>query len=794
MNKIARFSLVFSIFALSLALPTQASAQSFPKGAVNDHVPLGTAYNSLTGEFLNFQPVKGESKEEQGETGKVHVVTNQSYREVASILDGDLSIDANFPVIQASASAELALSSGSDDFSSNWVYAAITTGRKKVLQPLGTDFGVTLSPAGEMLVEQYPQPPGGQPDVWATQRLQAVGDEFVSEIHYASYLFVTMKVEYLRQEDKLAIEGDLDLSLGGVASASGNLGLETEEEQSSVTITVRAHQFGGDPTGLTSVAPDNIAQCNPADMQPCLDLFNNVVAYAQGAFVDQIADIDNANVVGYKTTRYEDVLGARALRSSIDEITDNSAIIRDLERAYDDQIAARQRASALLGRSSAFLNTYQRRSLTHIARAALDNAAMMQDLINYCRVNIYNNACAIELDNSCKQENGRYSCLEAYNTSVFDLDDTDELSQTRALHSDMFQRSRKYDLGYEAANGISSIATYWGTLQYDDQTGRFTGFRTVKLDGRYRNRAPLTSSLLVKSDTRLDQVDIIREHGFDGSFRIRVYGDDQWLLRSDTTFSMDDPSVLDEAQEVDGHFWYLFEVEEVQRESYWLGMDSNPSNYNDKIGLYFFKPALTPITSTPGLGGTSAPQYWLRCNLDIAKDVNGQDIGWCPTGDGTLQRATTSYCRDRGRRYTWADAFKACEAYNQQHSHETGLLWHLPGMNDYQRLIDRTEIEAGENQASVWLQSMYFRDSRTSGNIDRMKFSAQPTGHTSPGADRNAYPITDLDKYGALWTATEQGSDASIIGFRTDSADVSIDDSAAKSDLMPVRCIGSYVN
>ena len=49
-------AMLASTLSFAAILPATSFASSIP-GAVNDHVPLGTAYNSLTGEFLNFQTV-----------------------------------------------------------------------------------------------------------------------------------------------------------------------------------------------------------------------------------------------------------------------------------------------------------------------------------------------------------------------------------------------------------------------------------------------------------------------------------------------------------------------------------------------------------------------------------------------------------------------------------------------------------------------------------------------------------------------------------------------------------------
>jgi hypothetical protein len=62
-----------------------------------------------------------------------------------------------------------------------------------------------------------------------------------------------MKTEYLSTSDKDAINGNISVDFN-VGNVSGDLQYFSEEQKESVTITVRAYQFGGDPLNLLNMS------------------------------------------------------------------------------------------------------------------------------------------------------------------------------------------------------------------------------------------------------------------------------------------------------------------------------------------------------------------------------------------------------------------------------------------------------------------------------------------------------------------------------------------------------------
>jgi len=795
LNKISK-AIAASALTLLAATPITSFATTI-EGAINDHVPLGTAYNSLTGEFLNFQTVKGQVKIDGNTTTSIKTYQNMSYEEVSSRLSGDVSVNADFPVVQAEASADIALETASDAFSSNWVMSVINVAKSEVLRPIGSASSVTLSDQGQTIANK---------NLADSALLQAAGDEFVTEIEYSTQLFVSMKAEYLSTADKDAINGaiSVDFALGNV---SGDLSYLSDEQKQSVKITVRAHQFGGEPLELLSILPDNIITCDLTNFTPCEELFEEGIQYAKGigsysgnGFKDQVADISNSNVVGYETETYDQHFGTYALAPSSPYTKDNNtATINDLEDEYVEQLENHSRASGLLSKSLAYLNDTQRAALRSTAVESIKNAEALRDLVNYCSVNVYNNDCVNYIAANCPATATSRSCLSEYATDVFNQDNNSVLDVSLSEYSQLV----------EAAN---LDAYYVQLFKQPDQFGGnifdSTGNTTsLNANGQLSSSGTLgvfstgpsqvvTTEFILKTNKKPKNVYAGKMSAHDpdtGSTSLSQYQDGQWNLlfeHQDNAPAYGDP-VWAEVTPVNGYYYYLVKMHGVTRgsvETYILDGSTNGSTHT-----YFYTKPVAKVPMTTGFNAQGTPFYFTSKNILVDKDVNGNDIGWCANGT-TLQRGMNDNCLDDGRMYTWAEAAKACEAYSVANEGSTGLVWSLPTKADAENLIDVVEAEAGAGNAGYYLKSYQFTQyNGVENTIDKYGFSAQETGYVLGGWTTSNAELLGMGLYGFTWLATQHDNSLGhSLGFMWDNTDAlfwNLD----KTGLLPARCIGKYV-
>ena len=256
------------------------------------------------------------------------------------------------------------------------------------------------------------------------------GTDYVSEIEYGSQLFVSMKMDFLNSTDKQNIGGYISIdTTSGVVSVDGEVNSLSEEVKSSVKITVSAHQFGGDPLVLLTILPQNILSCDLNNATACLDLFENAVDYGKGAgswagngFKDQVINVTDANVIGYQTAPYD---GGTAqmygLVPSSYTVANNSAVIEQLESEYAQELENRNRAQAALKFYASYRSAAERTELGSIVQATTNNAYALASLANRCRESYLGTDCADLIAANCPVSGQSRSCLESYNTSVFDI-------------------------------------------------------------------------------------------------------------------------------------------------------------------------------------------------------------------------------------------------------------------------------------------------------------------------------------------------------------------------------------
>ena len=776
-------AMLASTLSFAAILPATSFASSIP-GAVNDHIPLGTAYNSLTGEFLNFQSVKGQVKVEGNTNTSIKTYQNMGYEQVSSRLSGDVSINADFPVVKAEASADLALETASDAFSSNWVMSVINVARSEVLRPIGSASSVTLSDQGQAVANQ---------NLNDSALIKAVGDEFVTEIEYSTQLFVSMKAEYLSTADKDAINGaiSVDFALGDV---NGDLSYLSEEQKQSVKITVRAHQFGGNPLELLTILPDNIITCDLTNFTPCETLFEEAIKYAKGidtyagnGFKDQVADIANSNVVGYKTEKYEDNFGTYALAPSSPYTKDNNdVVINQLEDEYVDQLENHSRATSLLGKSISYLNETQRAALRSTTKVSITNAEALRDLVNFCTTNVYNGDCNTYIANNCPVEGNSRSCIKEYSTAVFNQTEKSEFDLVLGEYNHLIRPENIEDVYTEVmhqGDGFMYNPTNSPEPSLDYTDGKVsTGSSFTMYSLQYVN-----TSFLIKSTARYRMTQIYpqRAQGYgDGKGSIKVLKDGSWQTAVENTTTWDQ-ALLDSATAVNGYYYYLVDIKDVEFPVISFVSDDATHDY------YFYRKPVSQVNMTTGVVAGGTPFYFTAENLDIDKDVDGNTIGWCYTRPGWTTGDDKS-CASNGRMYSWDQAFKACEAYNELDNGSTGLVWSVPTQAEMDLLVSRVEQDSGAGNAGYWLKSYEFLEHNGSHNgNDAFGFGLQPTGfHYGYGLNNMYNPNT----WGGFWTAKEANSSEAVLFYAESMNTQTKYANFSKGARNAVRCIGKYAN
>ena len=808
-------TLTFTAVAAALSAPVAAVTPviDIVPAAINDHVQLGTGYNAFSNSFLNYQTVAGGLDVRAASNTAILSRQNMTLTEISNAINGNASIDADFSVIDVNANADIALASAADEFSSTWVYSQVVNGSSVRL-----DNPDSLSVEGAQVNQQI-----ANQNLSSSQILDRVGSHFVSQINYGANLLVVMKAEYLDSSDRTAVEAAVNVDFN-VGEAELNGSFVDDRLRQSVRITVRAHQFGGDPLQLSQVIPQNIVQCSLENFEPCRNLFNSATAYASGNFVNQIsanfnniteqssdavklAAIDNLNVISYSVTPYNlNHSNFRASNGYQVSGNDTSAY----EQEYEQQLQVYQRATSLLGDFQGNQSQLQSDAVRAIGQAALANAGTMQNIVEFCRENPFNNDCINYVNQNCPLQGGEYSCLHQYSLASLNVGGS-PLEQVMSQHNRVLKNSTYQDMGFEMlsarytggfSGGNTTINQNTGEInhQYADEAFFVEDFDYPYVYGaQFADYGRTTRSFVIKANKRMEVRggNYSQHAGAYGS--AKVYDDGQWkvlTLSEPGNYVTDRDLERNHSTAEDGWYYYLVELKDVLNPYVSMWSTANDTSFfihtNDVKSL--------PIGD--GLNRDNIPFYFTDSNINVAKDVNGQDIGYCVKDNGGLQRGNTKDCHDKGRRYTWDEAFRACEAYNDIHETNgaSGLVWSLPSKKDYDDFIatiGQTTIAgvSGAGRQGRYLKSWQF-DEHTGFNdmigTGTLGFNYKPTGFFAYPHNLSTDTPTAPSRQSWSWTSTEGSSGrAYSMGLRHNRNDVLMLD-RDKRDLRTVRCIGTY--
>lgn len=362
-------------------------------GLINDHVRLGSAYNTDSHEFMNVQTVDGYVDETLGNTeAQFKTIIDGNYDQTLETLNGNVDVDISFPVVRVGAGGHLAKEMASTEFSNSYTLQAYLTPKKRTLRPVNAAEGFKLTSAGDKLAREF-----------QGELMKLSGDAYISEIEYGAQLLVNMKIEYLSEQHKSEIGGYL-----GVEYGSGNIGIDVKGELSyvdddlkkSVRITVRAVQKGGDPTQLLNIIPDNIISCSLDNYEPCFTLFQQASDYARDDFDKQFNSLSDYNVIRYTATPYSTgSLDVRRLDSGDKDIRyETTYRTLWLENQFKTAIKQEHRARSVLAKYGNWMTKAQRAQTELVKKSAYNNAWIYNEHALMCRDNPYGTACSDSWD------------------------------------------------------------------------------------------------------------------------------------------------------------------------------------------------------------------------------------------------------------------------------------------------------------------------------------------------------------------------------------------------------------
>ena len=292
---------------------------------------------------------------------------------------------AQYGMISASAAAAFASSTSSDDYSESATYRADFNFKNAVLK------NIVFKPVAAERKRS------------AAAFTEMCGNEYVDQMQLGASLYVNVKVQFARKEDKESFSSQVKVS-GPIGSVSASLEKASRNFSKTGFISIRLLQIGGDVEQLATIfamsgdgSPDGqaptssnplaIVNCSMDDLRSCTAVLRAAIYYASSSFPKQIKPTSigigqpgGPAIMRYVTKPWTDV-GVR-----LPNPVANQAIVFAKQRfgeLFEEQLGIAHRIKALsLARIR--LSPSQRERLRTNEALVNRNIELLKDAANQC--------------------------------------------------------------------------------------------------------------------------------------------------------------------------------------------------------------------------------------------------------------------------------------------------------------------------------------------------------------------------------------------------------------------------
>ena len=218
------------------------------------------------------------------------------------------------------------------------------------------------------------------------------GDAFVASVEYGADISVGLAVEFLSDEQKEDIGGDIffehgipiiDLGLSVEAGAN----VYEKRINDSVLVKVYATQTGGNPLKLIEALPSSIVECSLNHLDPCIEFVEAIMTYANSDFMTQFNQLDDYVVKSMTTIAYKELplLQAPSDFPGILDARRLQGLMADIEDKIDQSNVQIRRTYRLINHYNVWLSADQLARINALNRSLLENRSALLSLLGYCR-------------------------------------------------------------------------------------------------------------------------------------------------------------------------------------------------------------------------------------------------------------------------------------------------------------------------------------------------------------------------------------------------------------------------
>lgn len=344
-------------------------------GMANDHAFLGSIYKTAQKDILNQLCAKGEFVDTMGDVeAQYELLSGMTFSDAIKTVNGSIDGEANFPLVRAGAGAHLARTFADTQSSKSFHMFYRMKPKKRVIDPES----IYLTEYGKRVIEE------------GKNLYESCGDAFLTGKEFGGSIHANLRFDFRNEYEKENIGGYLNIDYGAgkvkVVKLNGSFDFLDEKSKNSVVISIKVHQFGGDPTQLSKVIVPGAIHCKLTNASKCLEAFEAVSRYARDEFPKQFKSLENYNTTKYFANTYKE-LGLDKLVPSggypkISELTKN--LIQEVETRYQKQIIYNKQASMLLSQYGGAMTDEHKAQLEKFKEDTFHNSYILARLSGYC--------------------------------------------------------------------------------------------------------------------------------------------------------------------------------------------------------------------------------------------------------------------------------------------------------------------------------------------------------------------------------------------------------------------------
>lgn len=216
----------------------------------------------------------------EGQKGEIDFSKSQSFEEISKSLGLDYGMRAGYGQFSGELAANYSKNIADTMNSFSYSFVAKYT---EVHSLNYSRYPNILNDNGQKILESSP-----------LDFCQICGDYVIKSYEKGSILIMSLILQFESHYEKEEFSAGFSISNASYFQLSASIMLAKKNLNINIKVSIKAQQFGGDPSQLSRILGKEVIECSVDKMDKCDDLANNIIIYARDNYAKQLEG-PNAN-------------------------------------------------------------------------------------------------------------------------------------------------------------------------------------------------------------------------------------------------------------------------------------------------------------------------------------------------------------------------------------------------------------------------------------------------------------------------------------------------------------------